>query len=92
MSSKYRELEGAVSVNGDITPITRQPIDQIDSSDWGEMSYAALSEQYEMLNKRMNVAKTMARPDLVKQMQRGMAHLLQVMETKRPKDDGVTLL
>lgn len=92
MSEKYKHLEGSVSVNGDITPITRQPIDTIDASTWEDMPFEALEKQYNMLMKRINMVKSMGRSDLTKQMERGLAYLNQLIETKRPKNDGVTLL
>ncbi len=92
MSEKYKHLEGAVPVNGDITPITRQPIDQINAASWEDMPFEALEQQYNMLVKRINLVKTMGRTDLSAQMERGLKYLTQLIETKRPKNDGVTLL
>lgn len=92
MSKKYEHLEGAVPVNGDITPISRKPIDQIDSRDWEDMPFEALSEQYTMLQNRIYVVESMGRPDMLKQMKQGLAYLMQLIDTKRPKEDEMTLL
>ncbi len=92
MSEKYKHLEGSVPVNGDLTPITRQPIDQINAREWEDMSFEALEQQYTMLAKRINLAKSMGRTDLTKQMDAGMKYLLQLIDEKRPKTEGVTFL
>ena len=93
MSDKKKHPEGAVSVNDKITPITRKPIDQIDASQWEDMSFEALSEEYTKLMNRINLTKSMGRTDLAKQMNNGLNYLLQLMETKKPKnEDAVTLL
>lgn len=92
MSEKYKHLEGSVPVNGDITPITRKPISKINSNNWEEMSFEALSDQYVDLQNRIEIVKRMGRPDLEKQMNRGLNYLLQLINEKRPKEDAVTLL
>ena len=92
MSEKYKHLEGSVPVNGDLTPITRQPIDKINAAEWEDMPFEALEVQYNMLVKRINLVRSMGRTDLSGQMERGLKFLLQLIEQKRPKNDGVTLL
>lgn len=51
-----KELEGAVSVQGDITPITRQPIAKITPERWGEMSASELHSQREIMCNRYYAA------------------------------------
>lgn len=51
-----KELEGAVSVEGDITPITRQPISKITPERWGEMSASELHSQREIMCNRYYAA------------------------------------
>jgi len=46
------ELEGAISVNGDVTPITRTPVTEVKSSTWGEMTVNQLHQQREVLVNR----------------------------------------
>lgn len=92
MSEKYKHLEGAVNVNGDLTPITRRPVDQICSVDWEEMSFEALSHEYTKLTNRIELANRMGRSDMVGQMNRGLKYLLQLIDSKRPTEDSVTLL
>ncbi|MDE1830559.1 MAG: hypothetical protein KGI25_09570 [Thaumarchaeota archaeon] len=45
-------IEGAVSVEGDVTPITRNPISKITPERWGEMSASELHAQREILVNR----------------------------------------
>lgn len=92
MSEKYKHLEGAVNVNGDLTPITRRPVESINAADWEDMSFEALSHEYTKLTNRIELANRMGRSDLVMQMNRGLKYLLQIIDTKRPKEDAVTLL
>lgn len=46
------EFTGAVSVNGDITPVTRQPIDKVNAENWGNMTVSELHSQREILQRR----------------------------------------
>ena len=88
MSTKYKHLEGAVSVNGDRTPITRRPIDQIDASQWEEMTFEQLVQQHGALLERIQRAQTMSRGDLAKQMQAGLKYLQQLIQEKEPKESA----
>jgi len=93
MSNDIKKFEGSVTVdtNSDITPISREPIDKIDASEWENLSFEKLTDQYTMLQTRIERARTMGRPDLIKPMERGAAYLLQLINEKRPHD-GVSLL
>ena len=73
MSDKYKDLEGSVPVDGDITPITRRPIDQLDSSQWQQMTDAELIDQRQALYNRMNMALTMGQSQFVPAMKQGLA-------------------
>ncbi len=88
---RYKEMEGSVSVNGDITPVTRRPIPQINANEWANMGYDELFRQHSDLKKRMLTVRTMGRPDLEKTMARGLAQLEQLMQEKH-SDDEVKLL
>lgn len=50
------DLEGAVSVEGDVTPITRQPIAKITPERWNEMSASELHSQREIMCNRYYAA------------------------------------
>lgn len=46
------QFTGAVNVNGDVTPITRQPIDKVNAGDWGKMTVSELHKQRDILQQR----------------------------------------
>lgn len=46
------QFTGSVPVNGDITPITRQPIDKVNAEGWGNMTVSELHSQREILQRR----------------------------------------
>ena len=87
MSDKLPQGSVPVTPDSDITPISRQPIDKINASRWEDMSFDSLSYQYVALQKRIDMAMSMGRPDLAKQMQNGMKYLLHLIEEKKPKDE-----
>lgn len=82
MSDKYKELEGSVPVNGDITPITRQPIDQLDSSQWETMTDGELIDQRQSLYTRMMLAQSMGQPQLVPIMKQGLMFLDRLLKER----------
>lgn len=90
--ARYKEMEGSVPVDGDITPVTRKPIDRLDAGAWEDMSFEALVDQQVALQKRIDTAKSIGRFDLAKQMESGLSYLMQIIETKRSSEDRVTLL
>jgi hypothetical protein len=47
------QFTGSVSVSdGDVTPITRQPIDKVNAEGWGKMTVSELHQQREILQRR----------------------------------------
>lgn len=46
------DFTGSVSVNGDVTPVTRQPIDKVDAQNWENMTVSELHQQREILQRR----------------------------------------
>jgi hypothetical protein len=46
------QVTGAVNVSGDITPITRQPIDKVNAEGWNNMTVSELHQQREILQRR----------------------------------------
>ena len=53
---KYDQIEGSRDVNGDTTPTTLKPIDQVTAREWSDMSVGELLEQRAMLYSRANLA------------------------------------
>lgn len=68
-------FEGAVSVEGDLTPITRQPIVKITPERWNEMSANELLSQREVLFNRYHNALRAGLMDGAKTIQAGIAIL-----------------
>lgn len=46
------QFTGSVSVNDNITPVTRQPIDNVNAKTWDNMSVSELHQQREILQRR----------------------------------------
>jgi hypothetical protein len=46
------QLEGAISVQGDVTPITRNPVENVTANEWNEMTINQLHSQREILVQR----------------------------------------
>lgn len=87
MSKKHEESEGPIPVNGDITPITKAPIDQINSGEWDTMSTSDLVEQRNALFNRMNLALSMGQMQLVPMMQRGLNYIDQLIRSRENQDE-----
>ena len=78
---------GPISVDGDITPITKQPIDSIDASLWPDMDIADLHDQRVFLQNRLNIVlSNAAHPDVINQMNRGMQMIDQMIASKHTED------
>ena len=90
--SKYREYEGAVPVNGDVTPITRRKVELVDSSQWPNLSLAQLWQQRETLEERITMASQMNQ-SMANQMKQGLALLDAIIAKKfENQDDDMRLL
>jgi hypothetical protein len=46
------QFTGSVSVDGDVTPITRQPVDKVNAGSWDKLSVSELHQQREILQRR----------------------------------------
>jgi len=86
MSEKYKDLEGAVDVNGDITPTTRQKIGTVTGDEWSEMSVSELYNQRSVLIERLNYASSIA-PTMVPVLQQGIARLDAHIRSKTNDND-----
>jgi len=75
-----------VDVNGDITPITRQPIPQVDAADWNNMSVAQLQEQLSVLEQRLLYAQQFGNSSLVIPLEQGINQLQALLILKTPDE------
>ena len=79
--SKYKDIEGAVNVNGDITPVSRQPVNQITGGEWEDMSLSLLHEQRNMLYTRLSTAASIC-PQAMPTIRQGIAQIDAIIENK----------
>ena len=86
--SKYKDIEGAVPVDGNMTPISRKPVDQISGTEWQDMSLSSLLEQKGMLLSRMNVASSVC-PQAIPALRRGISELDQIIANKSKNNESL---
>ncbi len=77
-----KKYTGTVSVDGDLTPITRKPIDVINADLWPEMTIEQLYDQRIMLNNRIHCAVEAGMYDMVQQLQHGMVTINGILSSK----------
>ena len=85
---KLEKYTGAVSVDGDVTPTLRKPIDQVDASDWPNLSSSELWDQRTTLQQRLVYAHQSAHPEIAKQIQNGIDTIDAILRSKAPESDG----
>lgn len=90
--SKYKDIEGAVPVNGDITPITRKKIEQVDSSQWNEMTVSELYDQRIILSNRMSQASMSGNPAILQQIECGLRALDAIISERSQGSDEINLI
>ena len=66
------KFTGAVNINGDLTPITRQKIETVTAERWTEMNNSELHDQRIILNNRMNMAYNSGQAAVAQQIQAGI--------------------
>ena len=85
---KKEDLEGSIDVNGDVTPITRQKIEQVNAVDWSDQSATDLSTQLSVLQQRLYTAQQFS-PNLVQPIQLGIRRLEHMINSKQQNDTGL---
>jgi len=83
-----KSVEGSVDVNGDITPITRQKVEQVQAADWSDQSAADLTAQLTVLQHRLGIAQQYS-PHLTKPIQLGIRRLEHMINSKQQNDNGL---
>ena len=68
-----KQFEGSVPVNGEMTPISRVPIQSVDSSDWDDMGRTELFNQRQALENRLMIAMQHGQPTMIAALQNGIA-------------------
>jgi len=93
MSDKYKEYEGAVNVNSNLTPVSRTPIDQIDSSRWHELSSWQLVDQRVLIYDRIEMASRTGHENMIIQLKRGLTRIDDILNQRRIEHgDEITLI
>jgi len=77
-----KDFTGAVNINGDITPITRQKIEKVSPENWGKMDINALWDQRIILNNRSVMALQAGHAEIAKQLQVGINTIDAILQQK----------
>ncbi len=75
-----------VNTDSDITPITRQPIPQVDAADWDNMNVIQLQEQLSILEQRLLYAQQFGNSSLVIPLEQGINQLRTLLILKMPDE------
>jgi hypothetical protein len=82
MKKKYEKYTGTVSLNDNITPVSREPIEQIDATKWNVMDVNQLMEQKLFLYNRLYMAHQIKHPILIEQIENGIKYLEMMIQDK----------
>lgn len=89
MKKPIDKYTGAVSVEANITPTTREPVPEVKPTEWKEMSTSQLWEEKTVLQQRIAAAVSCGHPELVVQIQRGIAVIDQILGEKQAQNDTI---
>lgn len=89
MNNDDKPYEGSTSVNGDVTPFSREHIDSVDALSWDELSTTELHDQRSTMQKRLHYAYQMGNPSLIKALEQGITQLDYILKN-RPNGDNTT--
>jgi len=87
-----KDVKGPISVTDDITPITHQPVNQITANEWSALSLTELWEQRVTLDNRLNYALQLGHSELIKQLQRGLSQLDEIIKQRSSTSDDSGLI
>ena len=80
------KVEPGVDVSGNLTPITRKEVEQIDAVNWDNMNLAQLHHQLTILEQRVLYAQQYSNIDMVTQIERGINQLRVLILKKSPNE------
>ncbi len=72
--------------DGDITPITREEIKKVKSTDWADLNLSQLHTQMDTLQKRLHYARTIGHEEMITQLTRGINQLQLILRKKSDED------
>ncbi len=81
---------GPISVTDDITPITHQKVEKLNSSQWADMTTTDLFKQRLILQQRIDACARMGNLPMHQQLIKGMLRLNEVLSTRN--DDDMRLI
>jgi hypothetical protein len=79
-----------VDVNSNLTPITRQEVQDVDSLNWNKMSLEQLHDQLVIMENRLLYAQSLGKEEIYKQVLNGVNQLKLIIIEKTP--DEIKLL
>lgn len=85
MTNKYKDIEGAVPVDGDLTPISRKPVNKVEGDEWADMSIGQLHEQRSFMLTRLGAAQSFC-PKGVPAIKAGINRLDALLRSKTTND------
>ena len=66
-----------------VTPISKEEIIPVDSSEWGNLTINQLFDQLTIMNERVYNVGAMGKPEMVNQLNRGIAAIYALIEEKQ---------
>lgn len=84
MSGKYH-FDPVDLSKEEITPISREPIDRVQAEYWQSLSLSELFDERVTLNNRITYMYEMNKPDIARQIERGVAIIDQIVKQKETK-------
>ena len=84
MNKDVEKFTGAVNIEADVTPTTRESINNVDAGHWSDLSISDLYDQKITLESRLSYAMQHS-PAMVIQLQRGIAAIDSVIRQKGAK-------
>ncbi len=80
--ANVEDFTGAVNISGDLTPITRQKVEQVTPEKWTQMTIGALWDQRLVLSNRIVQAQQCGHAEMINQIQHGINMLDAVLAHK----------
>jgi len=71
---------GPISVTDDITPITHQPVENVNANQWSNISLSDLWDERIVLENRLNYALQIGHTEMIQQLQSGIIRLDAVIQ------------
>lgn len=85
-------MKHSVTVDDNITPVTQEIVPDVDSGGWGRKhSLGQLTEELSTLQNRLIIAHEMNKPEMARQIERGIS-LLQAVIDERARKEGIPFL